>query len=99
MRTKRKLADVLWEAANVHLESGGPNDTYDQLLFSCDAVSAALECGNGIERARRFLARLGCPVTSMAAFSEFSHGPQRQGVRYVWLLLAAHVAEDEGITV
>ena len=26
-------------------------------------------------------------------------GQDRQGVRYMWLLLAMHVAEDEGITV
>lgn len=30
---------------------------------------------------------------------KFDHGKQRQGVRYIWLLLAMHVAEDENIMV
>jgi hypothetical protein len=46
-----------------------------------------------------FLESLGCKTMSDKCFSFIPEGEQRQGVRYMWLLLAMHVAEDEGITV
>ena len=104
---KKKLADVLWEAANVHLWSGdedgmsfiGKVDDY-----SCNSVAYAL----GLERGKYehpafpFLYSLGC-TSSALAFMRIcgitTRDAESQGVRYMWLLLAMHVAEDEGIMV
>lgn len=89
---KRMLADVLWDAANVWLSNtqnsmfeGGP-----QRYLTCNAVA---------KEALSFMRELGCPTSSPDAFSEFAQGHKRQGVRYMWLLLAMHVAEDEGIEI
>jgi len=104
----RKLADVLWEAANVHLEST-PNG-YRQ--WSCNAALVAeglltLEIfSNGKFEGRRdrsksdkFLRSLGCDTRTDAPQFPGFFGQQLQGVRYMWLLLAMHVAEDEGIEI
>lgn len=97
------LADVLWTAANEQL-SDGDGSWGGHLDFTCCAIGAALGMDYITEwqsvkqhRAVRFLAELGCPTGSLNAFNEFSLGEIRQGVRYMWLLLAMHVAEDEGI--
>lgn len=83
------LADVLWTAANVYLQSEE---------FSCHAVYEALNPGAEWDcRPDHFLVSLGCDVNK-EQFLEFAHD-ERQGVRYIWLLLAMHVAEDEGIMV
>jgi hypothetical protein len=102
---KRQLADVLWEAANRWLTHNGFLHGFDQ-WFSCNAIETALGGPNDwIGAFRRFpdveawLVELGCPVHSNWALTEFNAGEERQGVRYMWLLLAMHVAEDEGITV
>lgn len=102
---KRMLADVLWDAANKWLfpdESG----YYAPLQwFSCNAVGVALDSGEWVSAFTRnpevanFLKGLGCNVHSNQCFREYDSGEVRQGVRYMWLLLAMHVAEDEGITV
>jgi hypothetical protein len=91
MSKKRMMADVLWEAANVYLlaeQVWHPEKSY----YSCDAALAADES----DRAPNFLQKLGCPG-GFGCFEGFEEGEQRQGVRYMWLLLAMHVAEDEGI--
>jgi hypothetical protein len=90
---KRMLADVLWEAANLYLHHAGG--------YSCFALdrackSAGAEAGVN-SPADKFLKELGCETgTVMKSFPE---GEVRQGIRYMWLLLAMHVAENEGITV
>ena len=102
---KVKLADVLWEAANEHLN---PNlRIYEkQFDFSCEAVGEAV----GIRwdgwtaflrnhPAIQFLRELGCKCGSGTLFDHWEDREQRQGVRYMWLLLAMHVAEDEGIEI
>jgi hypothetical protein len=101
---KRMLADVLWDAANRRLAA-----TYDLSLrrvdvFSCNAVGIALEDGWGCcltEDVREFLQSLGCSgsAVEIERISGLPCGPSLQGVRYMWLLLAACVAEDEGMTV
>ena len=97
--TKRLLADVLWRAANERLWDGRGDYSHREYVwrFSCDAVGC-----DGVtlmERRSAFnlLQELGCCTGSLDLFSEFADGKKRQGVRYMWLLLAMHVAEDEGI--
>lgn len=105
MSKKRMLADVLWEAANRHLsEISPPSWAGRKYEYSCEAVAEAA----GVEwskwqqfvrnhPAMTFVRGLGCKTGSDAQFRSFKEGPERQGVRYMWLLLAMHVAEDEGI--
>lgn len=102
---KRALADVLDEAANEILL---PNYSHGWRGYSCCAVALAADAKGaatnyGIARkhkAVRFLKTLGCDVDACRdMWPEFRDGPERQGVRYMWLLLAMHVAEDEGILV
>lgn len=102
--SKRMLADVLWDAANVYLcetqwlYEDAPSYKEE---YSCHAFLSALRGTNWRNDRKRgdlsFLVSLGCDPGS----DGFSHyGPRTcQGVRYMWLLLAMHVAEDEGITV
>ncbi len=108
---KRLLADVLWEAANVRLSED--YDVNDAPKATCCAVfwaehgvewwsrhrgqqwKTAAKKSDGVQ----FLKGLGCPVGSSSAFERFEEGEERQGVRYMWLLLAMHVAEDEGIEI
>jgi hypothetical protein len=88
---KRMLADVLWEAANRFLMTAHewhPTKSY----YTCDAVYEA----SGDPKASLYLVDLGCPG-GHGCFIEFAEGMERQGVRYMWLLLAMHVAEDERI--
>ncbi len=93
-----KLADVLWDAANVHLSADNFSAWEKQIdYFSCCAVEYA--AGDGDLEAKRFLKSLGCDTASTTSFLSFRPGIQRQGVRYMWLLLAMHVAEDEGIEI
>ena len=103
---KRMLADVLWEAANVHLPADDAA-VNDPCRWSCNAALAAeagpvffyeySAAGRGLARMRdessvlQFLASLGATPGLAADLC--------QGVRYMWLLLAMHVAEDEGLTV
>lgn len=72
--------------------------------YSCDAVAAEVLCAipsipYGSSIVRTFLCGCGCQVYSTGAFSDEPEGERRQGVRYMWLLLAMHVAEDEGIEI
>lgn len=104
---KVALADVLWDAANQHLLLDV--FSYDGCLYSCNAVASALDRGERFfeegwrlfqkHPAAKFLKSLGCAVSSNNQLLEFDYGEPRQGVRYMWLLLAMHVAEDEEIMV
>jgi hypothetical protein len=97
---KRALADVLWTAANVHLSAPRQRDVWNERdEFSCYAVSLA--CGSGYTwniPAVQYLYELGCKFNCDEVWPPFSDS-RLQGVRYMWLLLAMHVAADEGITV
>jgi hypothetical protein len=103
MSTKRMLADVLWEAANVHLRSPEGDGHWGPSCCAV-AVAAGVEWGDVSlhEVARhspvfRFLAELGC-TTRTQAYCDWEEAEiEPQGIRYMWLLLAMHVAEDEGI--
>jgi hypothetical protein len=90
MSEKRMLADVLWEAANKWLWSGGCQQSRS-VMHSCNALRWA--SNQRIEPT--FLHELGAPNHS----GDFPDGDDEQGCRYMFLLLAMHVAEDEGITV
>lgn len=100
---KRALADVLWEAANQHLtEDLGRLETYScNAAMKADGSFRLDAAGNLLGRensaACAFLAQLGCD-THVAGFKDFRE-VERQGIRYMWLLLAACVAEDEGIEI
>lgn len=98
-KKKVKLADVLWDAANEHLRS----DEYDygKIHYTCGAIRNAVGYTNE-GKVFRFLELLGFPKGAhnlFDLFNAFPDGELRQGVRYMWLLLAMHVAEDEDITI
>lgn len=96
---KRALADVLWEAANERL-SVDEWDTNGQSEYSCWAVESAmvLAPGRSNHQVNNFLCCLGCDISRVQEFG-VERGVKRQGARYMWLLLAMHVAEDEGIEI
>jgi hypothetical protein len=107
-----KVADILWEAANEHLRSeneDAPEEGWLGCLFSCDAVSSSARAGGGDQADHwrggdavlAWLETIGLPeghVHMHHLFDDFERGEVRQGVRYMWLLLAMHVAEDEGLS-
>jgi len=94
---KRMLADVLWEAANVHLCAVG-NTSGDKECYSCAAVSKEFNYLMPMD-VRLFLESLGCATHSDSLLHKpWKPTPESQGVRYMWLLLAMHVAESEGLT-
>lgn len=96
---KRMLADVLREAADVHLAT---NRFARGEEFSCHAMYRALHGPRWRKRrgfntvAQTFLWSLGC---DLGADGFGGLVDDEQGTRYMWLHLAAHVAEDEGIEV
>jgi hypothetical protein len=102
---KRMLADVLWRAANKHLTHTYYGGRDSQTKFSCNA--AALAESNGLsecpsEEVMRFVTEAGCNGSAMQLelISDQPNGSDAlQGIRYMWLLLAMHVAEDEGIEI
>jgi hypothetical protein len=111
MSKKIKLADVLWDAANEHLcENGGGPDWEKgrrRMRYSCNAIFRSLGLrpdygGDGIFRLPQsvvlFLLSLGCDPDGETYFLDLEY-PEQQGVRYMWLLLAMHVAEDENIEI
>jgi hypothetical protein len=101
---KRPLADVLWEAANKWLAADS-HDREPPYEFSCAAVTAVFQMpvykclSRASAEVDAFLTALGCDCDSWQMFKGVPVGKERQGVRYMWLLLAMHVAEDEGIMV
>lgn len=104
---KRALAEVLWEAANVRLFPVY-TDTDDEALgissYSCAAACFAdvghRDGDDEDSEAVQFLFSCGAYTEAWSALhQDFPDLHQRQGVRYMWLLLAMHVAEDEGIEV
>lgn len=106
MTTKVPLADVLWEAANRHLLSNDWSAKSDDRAspYSCDAVLFALQAATYYRHYTawgeviNFLIDLGCQTGSYHAFAKTAP-TKRQGARYMWLLLAMFVAEDEQIMV
>lgn len=106
MATKKVLlADVLWTAANQLLDP-----LFSSSASCCAAYAAEYEdvwsSRHGSWRAAakksqavQFLKGLGCPVGGTRVFDTFESGSARQGVRYMWLLLAYHVALDEGLEI
>jgi hypothetical protein len=95
-----RIADTLRRAADLYLselECDYGDVDGRKYAFSCDAVLAA--CGHKncaeLQEARAFMAELGCKTGSFVEFDEFSCGEERQGARYLWLMFAASVADDE----
>jgi hypothetical protein len=97
------LADVLWTAANTYLSPvyiplGIKDDRYE---FSCHAFNRALHGGaDDLNCGNDFLDDLGLSFFYSDCDTWRGHKEGGlQGVRYMWLLLAMHVAEDEGVMV
>lgn len=96
-KRKVKLADVIWEAANVHLRANEYD--YGKSHYTCDCIRYAVGLRNE-GKVFSFLQKLGFPkgaINLYDLFSSFREIEKRQGVRYMWLLLAMKVAEDENI--
>jgi hypothetical protein len=101
--SKRALADVLWEAANEWLRPDMDVDFHLE-KWSCWAVCRAGSLPKfGPHRPEphpiwTFFDSLGVDYgcTNLIARSPRE---RQQSIRYMWLLLAMHVAEDEGLTV
>lgn len=100
---KRMMADVLWEAANKFLSPDYESYGEKTDPFSCNAVKLALQNRDmSWNDASEFISQCGCngSAEALSYVCGFENGDKRlQGVRYMWLLLAMHVAEDEGLTV
>lgn len=111
---ERPMGDVLREAANVHLAALTKWSTTRKPIHSCNAAlraedtekydrAAKPQSGTSIRALRqnaatdKFLRSLGCNSRE-SLFEEFKPGPERQGVRFMWLLLAACMADDLDIT-
>lgn len=98
---KQMLADVFWVAANEHLDSGNKHRCGVKSHYTCDAVLYSVgfsQRGSAIN----LLRQLGLPKNADSRydlFDDFEPGEERQGIRYMWLLLAMHVAEDEGLEI
>lgn len=104
-----KLSDVFWEAANKTLNEGEGYwpGTHEE---SCVAVVEVERPGifgefpefpswrrvSGQSPGVQFMKSLGCK-TGGFGFKKYERGEERQAIRYMWLLLAMHVAEDEGL--
>lgn len=106
---KRMLADVLREAADVHLWDGRGEAEFGPLrdLFSCNAICFALGKPRGIHcghPAFDFVRECGCNGSALQ-MDRVMRGIGQiddktlQGARFMWLHLAAHVAEDENIQI
>lgn len=107
-KTARPLADVLWEAANVWLHptarKGWASDLHGLTSWSCHAIEAALKGRAPTDYFHTYQGGAAWEfIRSMngGAYldSALMMARDTQGVRYMWLLLAMHAAEDEGITV
>lgn len=101
------LADVLWEAANVHLHTGSSKRGGLGYSFSCHAVEIALNGKlpslftldtDAPYEPWPFMRELGCGQ-SVDVLHSFKSMEEEQGVRYLFLLLAMHVAQDEQIMI
>jgi hypothetical protein len=95
------LADVLWDAANTYLSPDGkcPGLTEG---YTCPTIGAAM--GNSFgptDEVKNWLCALGCATNSKTLFHKnpYTFTEKTQGIRYMWLLLAMHVAEDEKVMV
>lgn len=106
---KRKISDILWEAANERLAKAlwGEGET-----FTCCAAAIA-EAGteDGVmgkdwKRTARtspvvqFLKKLGCGPGASILFDQFdpheddAWPTERQAARYSWLMMAYYIARD-----
>lgn len=104
-----KLSDVLWDAANKHLDhisDGVDGPGRKRLIFSCNAISRAIygNLGDAPEwfplpfNVFNLLKECGVDPYSARMLDRHAEA-RRQSIRYMWLLIAMHVAEDEGIEV
>lgn len=101
---KVALADVLWSAANVRLWDGTGTywDYPDECGYTCDCIAVAMGLEGYCdlpEQINEWLRSLGCRSSVESYTFKQRFGDKRQGVRYMWLLLAMHVAEDEKIMI
>src|SRR5687768_3879590 len=98
---KRMLADVLWQAANEHLNDEPRESRFTEGVhkWSCWAIDRALgekpsEYDALTGSHWSFLKRLGLDASPTNVLERTTPDSRVQGVRYMWLLLAMHAAED-----
>ena len=104
---KKTIADVLHRAADYWLAVDGDDwrRRFCSKEFSCSAVKASAdELGMSLEEISNIfegLFKMGCPTDSWCAFLEFGYkdevNAEVQGARYMWLKLAALIAEEQGV--
>jgi hypothetical protein len=99
------IADILFSAA-ARLDTGvgeGHASAYtcDAVMYTCNGLID--NRGEAYEKERvvmNFLHELGLPRDASSRFdlfNDFACGVDRQGARYGWLILAATIAEGEGL--
>ena len=98
------VADVLHYAADRLLAVDRDDAKLNEYKhrFSCCAVeNAADELGVESVDILEGLWEMGCPTNSGTAFEPFGYGraltDDIQGARYLWLKLAALIAEEQGV--
>jgi len=78
------LAELFFDAANVYLSE--KSYSYDcKRQYSCD--SFLLQRTAYYNELRELLEELGCPTSKLYAFNEFKADEDRQGARYLWLMM------------
>lgn len=91
-----KVADTLRRAADEHLWDGvGSYWESPTQVFSCGAVWQCLHDWSYNTPTLVHMKDLGVGVDGQ--FDEFAEGPERQSVRYAWLMFAADMAEEFGL--
>lgn len=92
---KMKLSTRLRKAANEKLWDGY-GSCIGREIYSCIAVDEVRGPGAHDVVAATFLADMGVHINGLNEFKEFRLGPERQSVRYAWLMFAAMYAEELG---
>ena len=108
---KHTIAEILHVAADKHLaakQSESWSHGGNKEKFSCCAMHEAVmslnrtftcnEIGAVIDRIRKGLEAMGCPVDSVDAFDDSDEfNAENQQARYAWLKFAATIAEEQGV--
>lgn len=110
---KAPAYDLYWRRYSFNTPIQYKKTKYKKERYSCLAVEAAVAYKFGLPRyaneakiltknIKAGLKKMGCPVDSSYAYVK--HGddqlymnPKVQGMRYMWLKLAAIVAEEQGV--
>jgi hypothetical protein len=88
------IAETLRELAPVVGRSYGDGNWHSEYI--CDTLQWLADDGGD---ATRFLCSLGMRtgINAQREFLGFPEGPERQAVRYCWMMFAADIAEEWGV--